>query len=240
MESHSNSANSKCSACAVHRMEMQKTEWTEPRIQNKCSHNNFEGIFRGFRFANAIYVFNVIFTRQAKQQTSTKTTIQQEFHWIHMETHSHCYLEHENSRAIEIPLMKNKKKNNFNWLFRCSLSRFSFAECRHKNNAKITAPIFHHCFGPCEWERVWILRYIKFWAKSIFCSVFDRVFLHLLQFIFNDCLCHFHMQNSVHGKHQNQLPHTFAIAIHCQMANTSWWHVAAANFLRLLLIKFNI
>lgn len=171
MESHCKSANSKCSACDVHRVKMRKTEWTkETEIKKEKkqhrSHNFFEGIFSvGFHFANAIYVFNVILTRQrnSKRAQRLRSSNSSEFAW----KHSHCYLEHENSHAIQIPLMK-KKPTSIDFFFARVHSSSAGIKNDTRNNSANIPPLLR--FGPCESGNVFeFLRYIKFERNQFFC-----------------------------------------------------------------------
>lgn len=142
-----------CSACDVHEVEMRKTERIEEDDKKNTQHrsnNFFEGIFPWvsihFCQCNLRIQRNIYAT--AKQQTSTKTLRSSSKSSEFAQKHSHCYLEHENSHAIQIPLMKN----HFKWLFLCSHS-FVRVQAHIKPTPEITAPIFHRLlrFSPHEW-----------------------------------------------------------------------------------------
>lgn len=87
-------------------------------------------------------------------------------------------------------------KNNFNWLGVCerlfpffrmffSLSISHYSHCQAKI-AAIRIQLQYVLVNGSDFNFVAYIFEIE--------SIFYRVFLHLLQFIFNDCQCHFHMQ----------------------------------------------
>lgn len=76
-----------------------------------------------------------------------------------------------------------------------------------------------------------------------------HVFLHLPQFIFNDCLCHFHMQSAVQcferiepiaRAHHNSFFYKFNCSKHFQRARHKAKARRCNKSLQSILIKFNI